>query len=79
MMFVALARIGTTVFDTAIVGEIGPLYKILPAPEEAVPTDQNVSVSLPPVAVGKVIFDAGLTEAPETVKPPVVRATATRA
>ena len=72
---------GITPLETVIVGEIGPKYKISPAPEEAVPIAKNDSVSLPEVAVGNVIVEIGETDEPETVQPFAVptRETATRA
>src|SRR5688500_12564021 len=62
-----------------MVGLIAPLYRIFPAPLEAVPTLKCVSVSDPPVAAGKSTFAAGLTLLAVTVKPAPDRATATLA
>jgi hypothetical protein len=59
-------------------GVIGPRYKILPAPVDAVPTAVQVSVSVPPVAVGKITDAVNVADAPDTVKPDDVRGTAIR-
>jgi hypothetical protein len=42
-----------------MVGEIGPEYRILDAPDAATPIEKYVSVSDPPVAAGKLIADTG--------------------
>ena len=49
-------------------------------PDAAVPTQKNVTVPpVPPVIFGKSLSAASVAEAPLTVNPPLVRATAFRA
>ncbi len=70
---------GVVPLVTANVGEIGPENKILPAPDDAVPIAAYDSVSVPPVAVGKVTVATGLATLVVTPNPPEVRAIDTRA
>jgi len=60
-------------------GLSGPKYKISPAPVEASPREKNCSVSLPPVAVGKMVVLVNVAVPPETVNPALVRGSDTRA
>ena len=57
----------------------GPAYKSVPGPVEAKPTPTKVSVSEPPVAVGKVTAATLEIVSAVIAQPPVVLATATRA
>ena len=72
---VLLVRTGCVPVDTAIEGERLPKYSNTPEPDEAVPTPKKVSVSEPPVAVGKVIFELGLTLFEVIVQPEEVLTT----
>ena len=67
----ALVKIGVTLVDTAMVGEIGPQYRRFPAPIADVPTPKNASVSPPPVACGNVMLATGVTVFATTPHPDV--------
>jgi hypothetical protein len=75
----AVVSIGVTPLETTIFGVTVPLYRMIPAPLDAVPMLKNVSVSDPPVAAGNEILATGVMVCPEIAQPPEVRATATRA
>ncbi len=70
---------GTIVFETEMIGDNGPEYKILLAPEAATPIDQNVSISAPPVQTGNTASAVRLITLPAIVNPLEERATSTRA
>lgn len=57
-----------------------PLYKILPVPDDAVPTEKNAAVVVaPPVEAAKSRFAANPTVLPDTGNAAEVLATAARA
>jgi hypothetical protein len=76
---VAVVNTGVTPEPVTMFGVTVPEYRSLPVPLTAVPTPKWVTVPEPPVPAGKLIFDTGLTLLPDTVQPPEVLATATRA
>jgi hypothetical protein len=78
-MAVAVVRRGVTPLETEIFGVTVPEARSLPVPVSAVPMPKCVTVSVPPVAAGKSMLAAGLTEFPVTVQPDPERATDTRA
>ena len=74
-----MANEGVIPFETARDEVRAPYHRIVPAPEDEVPTEKYVSVSVPPVAWGKLMAAALLAVQgafPETVHPPEERATA---
>ncbi len=64
-----MVNLGVTPVETEMFGETVPLYKILPVPEEAVPTAKCVMVAVPDTAAAKSMFAAGDTEFAVTVHP----------
>lgn len=65
--------------EIEMVGESDPKYRSLPVLVDAVPTAKKVAVAVEPVHAGKLTSATGDTEAPVTVNPPDVLATATLA
>jgi hypothetical protein len=54
-----VVKLGVTPLPVTILGDILPLYSILPAPLTLIPTEKKVAVPDPPVPAGKVIAATG--------------------